>query len=284
MENTINASSIKFTDDRNGLEYLMLRAVFLALICSIAGCSTARFSSPLESSSTRLSLNELSDLRARLLVRWHEIDQVRVLMRGQLISSDERQSLKAALVWSAPDRLRLETFPAVGAYSLTLLVADGMQARFLDYRSKNALIGDDQKTIGEILGVEVRREELVGALLGRVSESVLSSSDLVAYRESASQQIVLLWDGNKRWTRIDPNSGLVIELAYGDAVDGALVLSVENNSSFETNGVHFPAEVSLRAREREFTLELSIATAKFSNSLSDQLFRIEIPADFEVQG
>ena len=269
-----------------GLRVLKFRLVSKLLgaivIFLLSGCVAARFSLPLSDSLSLLPPSELSNIRAQLLNRWREVDQVRVLMRGHLALSDDRQSLKAALVWSAPDRLRLETFPAIGAYSLSLIAAKGAQATFIDFPSKSALLGDDQETIGEILGVKVPRQELVGMLLGRVPESALNRNDLEGYRDSSNGQFVLLWNGRTRWARINPLTGLVAELAYGDSIDGALVLAVTNKSIFEAKGVSFPGEVDLRAPARDFGLKLTTAAANFASSLPDSLFSVTIPADFTV--
>ena len=252
------------------------------LTCLLASCSGTRFVVPLAKSSTLLTPAELFKLRTELFTRWHEINQVRVLMRGQLTLAGERQGMKAALVWSAPQKLRFETFPAVGAYSLTLLTADGPLATFLDVRAKVALRGDDQKIIGEILGVAVQREELVGMLLGRLPASVLQRSDLVAYRDNMSADLMLLWDENKRWARLDKSSGLVQALAYGDAVDGQLVLSSEIKSKFVVASIVLPGQVQVQAPERDFILSLETVSANFASSLSDSLFQTEIPSDFEI--
>lgn len=257
--------------------YILLVALFLS------GCSSINFKLPNDSSTKPATSEQISLLRNLVSSRWQEAQQIRLLMRGQLKISNDKQGLKAALVWSAPWRLRFETYPTVGSYSLTLLVANDQEATFLDNASKTALRGDDQKTLEEILGVPIQRQELVGFILARLPLDVFERRDLKVFQSNESGDFIIIWNGDRSWARLEEESGLIRETNYGDAAEGSLVLEVKSSGRFDQLDIPLPAKIEIVAPERDFSLELSLTSANLPTTLSDRLFQVQIPADFDLR-
>lgn len=188
----------------------------------------------------------------------------RSLARVKIKSDQEKQSFRMTMVFSKPEKLRIETLPQIGSYPLSLLNLDGTGYRYTDYMSKSTWEGDNpEEVIEEVFGFAVPVEVLLNYLAGTVADLTVENTGCYI-EESDDEVLCVSQKGDLLFTAGISDLNLrSLELAEPDSDFLAVRISYTDHK--ETGGVVIPYSIQINIPDQETDISINYSVVRLES-------------------
>jgi len=264
------------------MRFTSLVPILLSVVVFVtSGCASRDLKPPREL-KLKLSESVAKDILSRLGKCDEKIHSFRGLARAALVQGEEQSAFRYAVVFSKPDKLRLEAFPLSAVYTLSLLVTSKQELIFLDPSSKTAHQGAvETPVLNRFLGVPVLPPDLMSLITACMPLQSVSPENMEVYQDFKSDVVQV------RGRRI------VFELKAGtfeaqraflmSAFDDKVALLVEWSEYREVQGERLPATMKITIPARSVSLTLNFSKTEINGNYSERLFEASVPDDFELR-
>lgn len=207
---------------------------------------------------------------------WSEsIKSLRMLGGLVIDSKDSRFTVRLAVVYRAPQMMRVELLPLNSTVSLGLLVSDGAAATYVDFQGQRAIKGTLKTLLSySMLTVSANEPELLSLLSGRIFKGTLPSTGVQVYHDQRVGTYQFVSDRGI-WI-IDDRTNYLQKVQLRGAEGAPIQLNVH----YVEGSTGRKALIGVAGRKE--VLEFSLDRMKVDTEIADSLFRITIPESFTV--
>lgn len=197
----------------------------------------------------------------------------RILYRARLTHAGEVLSFRYALVFDGESQARIETLPANGAYTLSLLVIDGERAVIWDSQDKSAHeISSPRTALARTLRVPLDVADLIAVTTGRLPALLLASDAQVARR---GPDLLFVSRDKRSIAVVDSQSQLMKGIQFVDAFRDSLAVEVQY-AAWQQQATHdLPKLLTFRLFNDDATLELELVGANLQSKPAHSLFELQ---------
>ena len=272
-------------------------AIKLIFVVHLFGCSVHQVNLPgADSGFVESDASQAAEFNAALKSSANEIRTFRGLVSIKARKAVGREEFNQVLVFSRPDKLRIETFAPGVNQLLTLVVVNGDKIQALDRKNLTGLQGEvNTYNVEKLIEIPLLPEEFMLWILGRFlpqDEATLFSSSISRkptsntysarydLRDGRSFRILVDWDG-KAAPRV-----IGFELYTIDEKAPVLVSRFNYSEPEMTGSFAYPARVEVELKKRSLYVELSLQNPRINPILEDKtgrLFRVSFPQNYEIQ-
>lgn len=219
------------------------------------------------------------EILTSLASRGSAVTSFRALARTRIDARGERHLFRQIFAFERPDRVRVEALPLSGAWSLSLFVARGGKAVFLDPGAKTARTGPvSLEFVEQALGLPLSTGELMALLVGAPTLAG-SGAERAEVQEGADGALLV---------RLSPT--FIWELEGGSLRPRRVFLVdpwrerpraiLEFEQYTTVAGLDLPAAVRVELPGQGAVVKLTFSSFTINRPLPGDLFRAEIPAEF----
>jgi len=200
---------------------------------------------------------------------------LRLIGRLEVGSEDSHFTTRLAVVYRAPEMLRVELLPLNSTVSLGLLLSKGDSATYVDFQGQRAIKGSLKSLLEySLLTVSANEPELLSLLSGRIFKGVLPLSDVQIYHDPIAG-IYQFVCARGKWVVDEQTQHLkTVQLSNGDG-DG-----VQLDVRYIEDSTGRKALMSIAGRKE--VLKFTLERVKENTEIPDSLFNINIPDSFTV--
>ena len=203
-----------------------------------------------------------------------EIRTVRNLMEVEVRHGDERQLVKQSLVFSRPDKMRLEMFgPGLNQLLSLIIVKDGKIEAYDTVQRKLFRGSITRENMAKLTGIPLLPEELVLWLCGKVSRE----ASIKSVRESGDKSSVFVTLNH---------GGVEIRGLLGSTPSTSLAFYREDKpiviGRFEDAGV-CPNGMKFWLPEHDIEGAIRSSNIELGRPADDRLFVLHLPGDIEIE-
>lgn len=254
---------------------------FMVLVLAASGCSSHFMRVP-KVSGAKLPNSAAARVISRLAECGSTVESFRGLARASLVQKEERAAFRYAIVFSKPDKLRIEALPTAAVYTLSLLLTNEHNLLYLDATSKTAHRGPVAvPMLNRFLGVPLLPPDLMSLLTACAPTQISSAEASLVYEDSqrgvlqVSTKGMLLEVSN---TTFDPQRAFVI-----NSFDDRVALLIEWSDYRDVQGQQLPGTVKITIPEHSVTLELNFTSSEINGKYPDKLFQAVIPEGYDLR-
>jgi len=191
----------------------------------------------------------------------------------------QKSTLRQVILFSAPDRLRLDNLAPGSAYTLSLLAAESGRVVFLDTQEQVAVHSNQSgRMIEKALGLPLDVPELLAYLSGSVPAGSLAESAKI-YHDSDAAQFVLVVAG--RYYFLDSKTLQLKSAHVRTPNDDDLEYQIEFYDYREVENVFLPERIKMWIPRERLNLTLSFSNLMLNSPMRTSLFAVEIPASYK---
>ena len=272
-------------------------AIILIFASCLFGCVAPQVNLPgVDSGFIESGATEAADFNSALKKSATEIKTFRGLVTVKARKAVGREEFNQVLVFSRPDKLRIETFAPGVNQLLTLVVVNGDKIQALDRKNLTGLQGEvNTYNVEKLIEIPLLPEEFMLWILGRylpqeeatlfassVSRKLSSNSYSAHYdlRDGRSFRILVHWDGQTA-PRVEG-----LELYTIDEKAPVLVSRFSYAEAETSTGSDYPARVEVELKKRSLYVELTLKEPRINPALGDnsgRLFQVTFPQNYEIR-
>ncbi len=261
-------------------------AVFF-IILAVAACSHAPVVPPPVIAGEKLGSLEKGHLLEKLRAIDMSVQSFRSLYRTRIIDSNEKNSLRQAIVFSKPNRIRIESFPDNSFYTISLLIADDSGATLIDTTDHVAYQARDASSLlKRMLKIPVEASDLMSLILGHIPaqelDRLLSSSHSEVYRDPEKHEVHISLEEQEAYWLLDADSLLIKAAQYRSSSSDDVVFSMNTSGEKEESGIEIVSHVTIEMPRDEISIELDNTSLKMNSDVQDSLFLVNIPEGYSV--
>lgn len=262
----------------------------LLLILSVVSCTRVP-AARLGAGAAPLAAGQVSAFDVNLTQLDAEITNFRGLFESVYRVDDDQWTVRQAIVFAKPDRLRVETLPLVGVTTLSLLVAQAGQAVMLDPGTKTAYRGRaDEEFFLRFLRVPLKERDVMSFLLGRIPVSYRVGEDVATLRGDNS---IFVKKGRWFTAELDGTSLLAKQIEIRDPFRDTVTLSIaltyegvppldrgSTTSGNEDAHIQTPSAVTISIPRSSLVISNTVRSVKLNQPIPSQLFEVPVPSDY----
>ena len=258
-------------------------ASFALLLC-LYGCQRhARIFPAI--SGEKLASTEAAAFITRVAEASTQLDSFRALSSSRLVVGSERNRLRHVVAFDLPGKLRFESLPLNGAYTLSLLVANASGVTLLDPLNQEAYSSaSGEALIARLLKVPLNETELSHLLVGRLAERSLDAlrvgTDIAVFEDNVRGSVFIKLRDFEALYEFGLQDALLRSFSIRDRFADKVALEVEYKSYQTINGVMVPAGLIVRVPRHDFQLEFEFSAIAINPQLKTELFTTKIPKNF----
>ncbi len=251
--------------------------VILLCVLVLGACSHTLKIEDYKRSGEILRGDECARVSLSLRERAERFQSMRMLARCELIHDDDRYLSRYAFVAKSSGELRIEQLPTTGFYSLAALVSDTKQTTVVVQAEKRAVIAaPGGEAFAELFGLDIPvNEKDAGALIGGVLNADLLNQVMEIRRDGAAPGGAETY-GTHFFARVN-GAGQIQEVHYFDPREGGEVFSI--GYSFDKDAL--PSKFAITFPRQDAALNCEATQRQINPKIRDDLFRMDIPSDFE---
>lgn len=265
----------------------MRRVILLLLAVCLSSCALVAGTQRPTLRGRELTKTEASTFLSKLRDKDSALRTFRALYKATLTGLGGESSLRKAVVFEKPSKLRVELFPTTSFYSLGLAVIGGKKSWFIDPTEKIARSGDkNDNFIRSTLKIPAGASELMSLVAGTVPtllvDNLLSTdSGKVFYDEATNKYQIVEGDFYSFWS-IDGATLLGERADFRSRFDDTLSLRVTQSKYTGSIPYSLPSEIKFWVPGEGISIDMSLTTASINDKLSDSLFEATVPEGFSV--
>jgi outer membrane lipoprotein-sorting protein len=200
---------------------------------------------------------------------------LRLLGRLAIDTDDGHFTSRLAVVYRAPEMLRVEVLPLNSTVSLGLLLSNGESATYVDFQGQRAIRGSLKSLLGySLLAVSANEPELLSLLSGRIFKGALTGSGVRVYHNPVAGTYQLV-SGRSTWV-VNERTKFLHSAQLLSEEGGDVQLDVR----YVEDATGKKALMSIAGRDER--LEFSLDREKLDTEVPQSLFSINIPESFTV--
>jgi outer membrane lipoprotein-sorting protein len=250
-----------------------MRCCLLVLLL-LNACATARFAAPPFSGRT-LSSAEKADFLSQLDQRAKQVSSFKALYSAKISEAGgEAISIKQALVFSKPNKLRIEAFPLNQSIALSLFVSDGQRATFIDHGSGERLDGvSGGDILRATLKIPLAEADFISLIIGAIPAQFLVSANVEVQSNEDSKQYLVLSNDKHAWWLVDGKNFLLISGGISEQFQDTGVLEVRySGDEREQQGIYIPAGIDLNIRDN-ISASLVLRSSQVNTQVQSAVFQ-----------
>lgn len=238
-------------------------ALPFAICLFFTGCSAYRVTMP-RVSGAALTKEQKAIFFAELTKKEAEIRSAKLLFNTQIIEAGDQTTVKQAILFEKPQKLRIETFPLNQSIALSLFVTDGSDATFIDHNSGERY--DDitpTDILRSFLHLPIDHKDFISLLTASVPDRFLNDN-LVVIEDNKSQKKLLIVQDSDSWLLLDSTTNRLLEAALNEQFQKSTALYLK----YEWDSGAFPVTIQLVAK-KDFSIKLKTRSAQTNVAISD---------------
>lgn len=203
-----------------------------------------------------------------------DIRAIRGLTELELAHGSHRQQFKQIIIFSRPDRLRVEMFATALKQLVTLVVVRGEQLEGYDVSEKKLYRGRlSRENMRKLIAIPLLPEELVLWICGKVP------------RETELKEVRMSPDGSRTYASLTLGE---LEFRLLRENNKLQTLSIEEGSStvlksdYESQGGSCPTEVRFQIPEHDVQGVIRLINIELNGTPREELFTVKAPSNAKV--
>lgn len=257
------------------------RALGVVIVVLCCGCGAMSRGGSNLVKGTPVSPQEKQQVLRTLAQRDDEISNFRGVFRSTFAYEDDKWNARQAVVFQKPDRLRIEALPTVGVSTISLLIARGGTATYLDVPNKRAYRGSaENEFFNQFLKVSASERELMSLFVGRIPSRYLGDAEV----RDAGETFTII-RGGYIWS-VDKKSMLCRVAEVRDPFHSNLLFTIEYGAPKEvTPGAGLlPSQVRIISHKGNSTASGDLISGQINSVIDQSVFESNIPVDFSREG
>lgn len=258
----------------------VLRCVFIIFLLSLGACAprTAWKPLPIVSSAVEAEL-----VLQKLARNSADLRHAKILYNARIKHGDEVTSLRYALIFEKPQRLRVEVLPLNGFYSLGLFAVSEAGSVMLEPSEKVATLSNNpQALLARYFYLPLSPSALIHLIAGALSPEALAAGLEVRQSDQGDLVEVRRVDGREVY-RFSPELELQ-SCQFFSPHDDQLVVEANFSDYARHEEILFPQTLHVRLVSVGVDLDLSLSSFKSGTiAPAEQLFNPAIPAGYQTR-
>jgi hypothetical protein len=252
------------------------------LLLMVAGCGPAYIPRP-KLPGQALPAPAVERVLTQLRERAGAVRSWRGLSHSVMREGRQSGKVRHAILFTRPDRLRVETLPAGSAFSLNLLAVEHGEAVFLDPGSKRAYKGRvDAELLRDVVGIQADLSELMLFLCGIVPvDDSGAAGGWTAYQTPGAASLMLV-QGESRYFVLNAQSLELDRAHVRDPFTDTLRFEIGYSDYQESGGERLPRRIEVGIPDRKIAVELRFDKISLNGAISEKLYQVQIPPDYAV--
>lgn len=250
----------------------------ISLILILQACSLRLEPLP-RPSGVLLEAAQRQTLIQLLKQKSQEVFSAKLLSRTRITAGDRVSSVRHSLLFSAPDKFRLETLPLNSAYALQIFILNGQDTRLLEpSENKNTSGKADGSQLRKIFGVPFKEQELPYFILARLPQSLMQRLEFdpsnTIYFDAAQRKYFAVLGDFEYFITFDADSLLISSLEYRDVLSTRVksVISFADSENTEHPAIY--KNLFMRFPKQEVQVDLKLASVSLNSSIPARFFEI----------
>jgi len=261
------------------------RALSLILAFFFSGCYGRAFHPLFDGEA--LSEAQRGAALNKILSYKNEAQTFRCLSHARSDINGEKATLRYAIVFERPDKLRIEALPLNSAYALSIVIANGDKFLALDTSSKRAYSGKpDAENFSKTLNLKLDSKSLIPLVIGRLPlelYTLLGDTRRVQFRLAPDTKTLRAnLDNFNFYLEFDAESLLLKSFQSKDSKRGTLALRIDYDNYQEVSGIKVPATIKLSIPADRVNIDMRLSAPNLNQALGDRFFKLDIPEGFSL--
>lgn len=260
-----------------------MRDLLLVLCLSMGGCTATGIHVKPVLTGDPVQNRQFQRINNTLIARRKQINSYRGLSRSLFIEDDVRSLARHAIVYKAPDSVRIELLAPGAAYAVQVLAVSAGKGAAYDASSQEAFVGSiDSAVMQRLLGMSLAPEELVQYLFGRLPDSFTAAAGLKARCLMKEFSCQLYQEGFALYAELNGASGQLQKVILRDSGGGRVKLVFEYSEHVSLGALDYPRRVRVKIIDADAEISLRFTVAKFNVPANEDLFSIAVPDGYKI--